>query len=705
MAATPAWAKPVFEPEDKHEEHHEGDDHSQDQPRTFKPIIIYPDKSIDSHRHDTTDRIQVMGHDKIAKSRANSLAELVDEQPGIDTQDYCVNCGAKRLTINGMRGEHTSILVDGIPLYSSVTSVYGLDTIPSLAIEEIEVMRGSGSALINPEAIGGALNLFSIHPQETGGQWRSTMGSYQSHAHEVLYSHVGDNVRWSLGLEYNGTRAWDVDKNGVSESPDRERLSFFGKQTWTISDRLQWSVRVGHADLEIIGGNTQKFRPSGVTPTQADDLDFVGGDVRLPFIGQVAEITDYLKIRRTEGTSKLQYILTPSSALEFNVGSSYYTQDSLYAHGFDYDIRNSVLYSDVRWNKQLSPSHSLLIGLSHRREILRSDSQVMYEQNGLAKDNFNYASTAAFTQYEWILGAGWELTSALRADRVSTRWLELNSIEETMLAPRFLLKWEPSEHFSNYFAYGRGYRMPLTFVESAHGTYDEGFLVDIRELETSDSFMLSTSYNTPEFYITPSLHHTILRHMAYDIAPAVAHSAPLRFVNSAEDFNITVYELLGGVKPLPGLLIELGQELFQYEDLYKRRLPTAAIEARTTLKAQWDWNSYQWNLSGVFVPSRNIGKYSNYEDHFNINEGLLGADSLKRQRSPDYFLWNTSLTKQADKWQATVGVDNIFDETQTRRGDSPAMWHVHDGHAHFDNRHVWGPNRGREYYLRLTFNF
>lgn len=693
------WAQPTFEDHQKHTDHHD------EEKKTFKRIIIYSDKSIDSHKHDTTDRVQVMDHKKISKSRATSLAELVDEQPGVDTQDYCVNCGAKRLTINGMRGEHTSILVDGIPLYSSVTSVYGLDAIPPLAIEEIEVMRGSGSALINPEAIGGALNLFSIHPQETGGQWRSTVGSYQSHSHELLYSWVKDKVSWSLGVEYNGVQAWDNDKNGISESPSRERLSFFAKQSWTISDRLQWSLRMGHADLEIIGGNTQKFRPSGVTSTQADEFDFVSGDVRLPFIGNMGEITDYLKIRRSEGTSKMQFLIDSSSSLEWNVGASHYLQDSLYAHGFDYDTRNVVLYSDLRWNKQLSTDHAILLGVSQRNEILRSDSQVMYVQNGLAKDNFDYSSSALFAQHEWLMGSHWELSTALRIDRLSADWLFLREVEKTVAAPRLLLKWTPSEHWNNYFAYGRGYRMPLSFVESAHGTYDEGFLVDINELETSDSLMVSTSYNTPEFYLTPSVHYTNLKNMAYDVAPLIAHTAPLRFVNSTEDFNIVVYEVLGGIKPVPQLLLELGQEIFKYEDLYKRRLPTAAIEARTTFKAEWEWNDFAWNVSGVFVPSRNIGKYSNYEDHYNINNGLLGADSLKRQRAPDYFLWNTSLSKKWNALEVTLGVDNIFNETQFRRGDTPAMWHVHDGHAHFDNRHVWGPNRGREYYLRASVSF
>jgi outer membrane receptor protein involved in Fe transport len=152
--------------------------------------------------------------------------------------------------------------------------------------------------------------------------------------------------------------------------------------------------------------------------------------------------------------------------------------------------------------------------------------------------------------------------------------------------------------------------------------------------------------------------------------------------------------------------LELGFESFNYEDEYKRLLPTAAIERRWTVKAQWDLHDkYAWNLVGVWVDNRNIGAYSTYEDHYNVSQGILGESSQKRQRSPSFWLWNTSFSRKIKNGEITLGVDNLLNFTQARAGDSPAMWHSHGGHAHFDNRHVWGPNRGAEYYLRLTVDF
>lgn len=52
--------------------------------------------------------------------------------------------------------------------------------------------------------------------------------------------------------------------------------------------------------------------------------------------------------------------------------------------------------------------------------------------------------------------------------------------------------------------------MPLTSIESAHGAYD-GFVVDIKELEKSQSVLYSVSYNTSTYYFTPSIHYTRYR--------------------------------------------------------------------------------------------------------------------------------------------------------------------------------------------------
>lgn len=674
-------------------------------PKKTNKILIHADNDyLDSHRHDTTEKVEVLTKDRIEKANATSLNEAVDRMPGVDSQDYCVNCGAKRISINGLRGDHTSVLMDGIPLYSAVTSVYGFDAIPMQSVEEIEVKRGTGSALTNPEAIGGSINIITLMPKESGTRAAISYGTYQSRIAELLHNYVSDNYKVSMGGEFNRQNAWDTDNNNFAESPWKSRHSFFAKQTLNLSDTTQWSTRFSYTEMEIVGGNLQNFRLENPISTQASDTDFVDGDVRKPYVGSIDRITEYIKVNRVEGTSKLITILESGDSLEWSLAGAVYNQDSFYMHAFDYKTEDTTVYSDIKWRHQLTDNQAMLLGLSYRNEFLRSQSQVMYDQNNVLKDNFDYDAYSLFAQHEWFISESLEASSALRLEKLQSRWSYLNSLDRDIVSPRFLLKWTHNEHLSQQLAYGYGYRMPLTSIESAHGAYD-GFQVGITELEKSHSLVYSASYNTPEFYITPSIHYTHLKNMSYPLQPAIAHSGPLLFVNDSDTHDLMVYDLLTGFKPTPSWFLEAGYEIYEYPDTYKNKLPTAAIERRLNLRAEYEKNSYTFVLSGSWIGSRDLSKYYQYSDHYNVSDGLLGVSDQKRQMAPNYWQWDMSLIKKMKMFDLTLGVQNIFNYTQAKVGDTPAMWHLHGNHTHLDNRHVWGPNRGREAYLKMVFNF
>jgi outer membrane cobalamin receptor len=671
----------------------------------LQSIIVNPDgQSLAPQRNSTTDKVDVLKKDRIDKSAATTLNDAVDRMAGIDSQDYCVNCGAKRISINGLRGDHTSVLVDGIPLYSAVSSVYGFDAIAMQSVEEIEVRRGAGSALMNPEAIGGSINILTIIPKETKSRASLLLGDHHTRTLELSHDHVFENYKLSVGVEKNQQEHWDTDNNGFAESPFKERTSAYLKQIFNISETKQWDTRLSYTDMEIIGGNTTRLKLKSPIPIQASDTDFEGGDVRQRYIGDAEKISEYVRVKRAEATSKLTTIINDNNFIEWNLAAAVYDQKSFYMHGFDYSTVNTTTYTDIRWNHALTDNQMLLLGTSYRHEYLRSKSLVMYDTNGVPKDDFDYRAYSLFAQHDWVLPLGLELSTALRFEKLQNKWRELGKIDRDVASPRVLMKWQHNDHLSQQFAYGQGYRMPLTSIESAHGAYD-GFVMDIDELEKSQSFLYSISYNTPTYYITPSLHYTKLENMSYPLEPDVPHSGPLRFVNDAETHEINVYDLLTGVRPVTSWLLELGYESFQYPNSYKIKLPTAAIEQRVSLRSEFEKNNYLFVVNGSWIGARDLSQYYQYSDQYNVSDGLLGVSDPKWQKAPEYWQWDASLSKKLKDVELTLGVQNIFDYTQTGEGDSPAMWHSHGSHTHLDNRHVWGPNRGREIYFKITSQF
>ena len=62
-------------------------------------------------------------------------------------------CGTNDIHINGMEGPYTLVLIDGMPIMSSLSTVYGLNGIPTSLIKQIEIIKGPSSTLYGTEAV------------------------------------------------------------------------------------------------------------------------------------------------------------------------------------------------------------------------------------------------------------------------------------------------------------------------------------------------------------------------------------------------------------------------------------------------------------------------------------------------------------------------------------------------------------------------
>ena len=59
------------------------------------------------------------------------------------------------------------VLIDGLPIVSGLSTVYGFSGIPQFLIERVEIVKGPVSNLYGSEAIGGVINLITKLPENT----------------------------------------------------------------------------------------------------------------------------------------------------------------------------------------------------------------------------------------------------------------------------------------------------------------------------------------------------------------------------------------------------------------------------------------------------------------------------------------------------------------------------------------------------------
>jgi len=105
-----------------------------------------------------TRTVEVLDRTAIERIPARTLHDLLARVTGADV--LARSPASADLGLRGSSYEQVVVLVDGVSVSDDQTGHFDLDfAVPLEAVERIEILRGSGSALFGPDAIGGAINI------------------------------------------------------------------------------------------------------------------------------------------------------------------------------------------------------------------------------------------------------------------------------------------------------------------------------------------------------------------------------------------------------------------------------------------------------------------------------------------------------------------------------------------------------------------
>ena len=111
--------------------------------------------------------VNVIDSELLNQTQACNISEGLKFQPGLRVETDCQTCNYTQLRMNGLGGGYSQILINGRPVFSPLTGLYGMEQIPANMVERIEVVRGGGSALYGSSAIGGTVNVITRIPKES----------------------------------------------------------------------------------------------------------------------------------------------------------------------------------------------------------------------------------------------------------------------------------------------------------------------------------------------------------------------------------------------------------------------------------------------------------------------------------------------------------------------------------------------------------
>jgi outer membrane receptor for ferrienterochelin and colicin len=662
--------------------------------------------------------------DDARKKRAQSLSQALENQRGIDVQATCANCGAKRILLNGLKGEHSTFLIDGVPSFTSASAFYGMDALPLCGLESIVIYRGTGASLSIPESIGGAVD---IRTQTSMGNALS-VDTFAGNAGTYSSSWVGTflNSSRTLGIvgafHQSGQGVWDQDGNRVAESPSIHSASGMIKMEWTPTSYFQLHQRLSYQYLNILGGTTEGQRPTSFRSGFVTDNHFYrdqlfsnGGDVRTRFFGPVSFISDFIRIRRKEYSPILRWKISKDFELENASATAFQRQESIYLHGYDYDNRDRLLYHRISLRGSVTSDWKFGVGTESKWQRMMTESVKLFQIAKRNRDGFRYFSQSFFLDQSLQLSDQWQWDAALRWDYGRVNWVapRLSPLKYQFLSPRTVLQYQPNPQFTYKLSYGQGYRPPLSFFESQHGLTEQGFEMEIHQPERSHSFGLEAEFSNSDLSIGSSHFLTLLKNMAY-ADQDIGIGDPVVFKNVSDTYWITAHDVHFGIRKNLKYGIEFNSELtyekFRYSYQYGMKLPVAPIEDRVRWVVDIHvLEKHEFTSTLTWIGPRDLTRYR-YQNRFRTlaitpdpfgdpNFDEIYGGERKFQRSNPFLTVDLGYSyKILPNLKASLVVQNLLNTTQTGMGDSPLNWNQHGQnrqHFHLDNNAIWGPNRGR----------
>lgn len=674
-----------------------------------KEVIVSTTRRRESERmgelseavHPTT----VITPEDMFMKNANNFTQAVAFEPGVCVLTGCSSCGFKQIQINGLGANQTTLLVDGLPLYTDVTNFYGVDALTTAGLADIDIARGPGASLLAPGALGGTMDVRFQDPTKNS-TIVDAAGGNDKYSRLSLVSTIvdtSDKIGILIAAHHFINGAYDANGTGMSQSPYMDEESALIRLNGWIGaqDKVAWNLQYSHSYNEVFGASTTtNFHGATLgTPDTSATQMFVGGNVNNKFIGNPIDILEWIQTQRDQVEGTLTLFTSNTSSLQLRGGFVNQTQGSTYEGGQDYSNNDNTVATDLRWQTKIG-AQTITLGGDFNTENLRSQSYAFYTVLGITPDSYNSYYGGGYVQDAWKFGNEYEreLDVAVRADEINDDWVDKpnSTISKFIAAPRVNFVWEFNESLTGRLSAGEGWRSPLTFFELDHGLLNDGFDIGVTELEKGEGCGGSLSWTPGLWTFTGSMYATWLTGLEYvGTNPDTAIQRPLLLSDSTEMFFLSSdFEADRIVTPW----LEIGAGI-AHQDIpnsFKAVELVAAQETEVNGRISITTKPITFTSDVEWVASRNLLPYG-YGDQYNQFVNGVASDP-KLTVAPSYFVINAKAVYHVNPhWEIYVGADNLLNYTQA--GSAHDEPHYFDQYGNFNTSHIWGPLRGRQMYL------
>ena len=644
----------------------------------------------------------------IERAGATNINEALDKNPGISVQVECSICNVRNVLLNNLPGRYTTLMIDGVPIFSSVSSAYGLDSVSVYGVERIDVARGAGASLIAPEALAGTVNIVTKRPTLAENRARVQFGSFGSQQADAYLARPFDGGAITATVHYNKHDSVDADGNGVSEYSGYNRK--IGGLRFFVDDAGGFKVK-GRFDIvdEKRGGGALGTDYAAIkASTSGNPFDWSRGPNGSPNAGGWINPADGTLLPYNDGrggfseiifTDRVQFIGSAEkrfgdSKLRLAFGAAQHKQDSYYEFS-TYVAKQKQYYAEASWQMPLA-DWLLTTGLNVRYEDLKSRGSTATGNPVIGIDDYVYRAPALFVQaYRSFFGDTLEVNGSVRYDK--------HNVFGGITSPRLNTLVHHTDRLSSRFSAGNGFRAPTSFFEQDHGLLDT-VRIDrqITKPEVSSNLSYALNYADDRLAVTASFNHNRIKNFAIldpgATDPATGDPVTI-FTSATEPVTVRGVDVNLSYLLTPALTFTAAAEAFNYK-FPAGTLVFARPKAKAHLGFDYQQGGFDFTTKLVWTGPMDLRKFhddgSGAQNRFNLD------GTPKRDKSPGFVTLDLRAEYAVNKtFSVYAGADNVTDYKQS---DKESFLFV-DGDGAPDVVHLWGPNRGRYLYAGVKVSF
>lgn len=618
------------------------------------------------------------------KNPTANIFEALQNVNGVRPQLNCNVCNTGDIHINGLEGPYTLVLIDGMPIVSGLSTVYGLSGIPNSLLERIEVVKGPASSLYGSEAVGGLINIITKNPKNASA---FSVDGFSTGWGEVnldlgVKSNLGNTASVLTGINYfNYSNPIDNNDDNFTDVTLQDRISIFQKWNFNRKNKKLFSM-AGRYFYEDRWGGEMQWNKS-----------YRGGS-------EVYGESIYTSRYEILGA----YELPVKEKMVASFSYTSHDQNSVYGN-IPYLAKQKIGFGQLTWDKKIN-RHDFLFGTAIRYQL--------YDDNTPAtvKEEITWIPSL-FVQDEMHLAERHSLLLGARYD--------YNNAHGNIFTPRLAYKWRINDNSIFRFNTGTGFRVVNLFTEEHAALTGSRDVIVLEDLKPERSYNANLNF-LKKFYLNDGSFIGVETTAWYTY-----------FTNSIlPDYetnpNQIIYKNLNGFAVSKGISTNLDVIL---GNGIKATIGASYLEVTKTENKIKTKQVLTENFSGTWSISYAIPKWFLSIDYTGNLYGpmklpLLGNLDPRKPYSSTYSIQNIQFTiSKIKNCEVYFGIKNLlnwtpnkgnpfiiarshdpFDKNVTFDSNGNAVQTPDNPYAlTFDPSYVYGPNQGVRSFIGVRYSF